>query len=103
MSFSVMLKHQELVVTITKGVAPGQTETAWFQGSGLGCAARDPPGYGACALACADCLCWKIGAQISTRRLLVAGVRLSVAGGSKVSQTVTCAFHLPAPPSGQRD
>lgn len=63
MPFSVMLKHQELVVTITKGVAPGQTETAWFQGSGLGCPARDPPGYGASALACADCLCWKIGAQ----------------------------------------
>lgn len=82
-----MLKHQALVVRIPKGVAPGPTAAAWFQGSRVGCVAGDPPGCGACA----DCLCWEVGAQIPTRRLLVAGVRLSVAGGSKARQTVTCA------------
>lgn len=80
MSFRLILKNWEVVVTIMKGVAPGQTEAAWFSGSGMGCAARGPPGYGARALSYADCLCWEIGAETPTRRFLGAGVRLSMAG-----------------------
>lgn len=75
MSFSLILRNQELVVTIMKGgVAPGQTEAAWFPGSGLGCGTGPPWVWCPCFV-----LCWKIGAQIPTRCLLIAGIGLGMA------------------------
>lgn len=105
-----------VLVIFTKNLAPGQKCNSCFTvvpkdrnsaclrwEGGLVCAATGPTwSWGPCFV-----LCWLVHAgksvqQITTSLLLTASIGLSIAGGLKMSKTVTLDF-LSAHLSGQQD